>query len=290
MQKKEMKQLVVILIAVLVGALVAWGGSFHGQEIGGWRIFALAIAFAFIMQWILYIPAVLKGTEKFYDLSGGLGFVGVTLFVLLATPHLTGLGWVLGLMVILWAVRLATFLFVRVMKSGADDRFDDIKNHKIRFLLTWTLQGLWVAVVASAAWAGITSNSGEGFSWVTAVGIIIWLLGMGIEVTADFQKYAFKNDPSNKGKFIRTGIWAHSRHPNYFGEITLWVGVFIAAAPALEGWQWVTILSPILTTLLLTKVSGIPLLEKKADARWGGQADYEEYKKNTPVLVPKLKK
>lgn len=290
MQKKETKQLVVILVAVLVGALVAWGGSFHGQEISGWKIFALAIVLAFVMQWLLYIPAVLKGTEKFYDLAGGIGFMGVTLFVLWTTPHVTPLGWLLGAMVILWSARLATFLFIRVMQSGTDDRFDDIKNHKIRFLLTWTLQGLWVAVVASAAWAGITSDSAESVSWLTVLGGLVWFCGWCIEMVADFQKSAFKKNPANKGKFIRTGIWAHSRHPNYFGEIALWIGVFIAAAPALVSWQWVTILSPILTTVLLTKVSGIPLLEKKADQRWGGQPDYEEYKKNTPVLVPKLKK
>lgn len=290
MQNKQLKQILVILGAVALGALVAWGGSFHGQEVIGVKVFTLAIIGAFVLQWILYIPAVLAGTEKFYDLAGGLGFISTTLFVLIATPRVTSLGWLLSFMVFLWAARLATFLFLRVMKSGTDDRFDDIKGNKLRFLLTWTLQGLWVAVVASAAWAATSSSNGVGITWISVLGALIWLAGMIIESTADFQKNAFKNNPQNKGKFIREGVWSRSRHPNYFGEILLWVGLFMAATPALVGWQWVTILSPLLTIVLLTRVSGIPLLEKKADKRWGGQPDYEEYKKNTPVLIPKVGK
>ena len=102
------------------------------------------------------------------------------------------------------------------------------------------------------------------------------------------QKSHFSADPANKGKFIRTGLWSRSRHPNYFGEITLWVGVAIIALPVLQGWQWIALISPVFVALLITRVSGVPLLEAKADKKWGGQADYEEYKKQTPVLIPKF--
>jgi steroid 5-alpha reductase family enzyme len=105
---------------------------------------------------------------------------------------------------------------------------------------------------------------------------------------ADNQKGRFKADPANQGKFISTGLWAKSRHPNYFGEIVLWIGVLLIAVPVLEGWQWVALLSPVFVALLLVKGSGVPLLEAKADKKWGGQPDYEAYKKNTPVLIPKL--
>ncbi len=121
------------------------------------------------------------------------------------------------------------------------------------------------------------------------VGALVWVIGFAIEVTADAQKSRFNADPSNKGKFIRTGLWSRSRHPNYFGEIVLWIGIAIIAIPVLQGWQWVAMISPLFVTLLLTRVSGIPLLEKKADVKWGGQAEYEEYKKNTPVLIPRMK-
>jgi len=110
------------------------------------------------------------------------------------------------------------------------------------------------------------------------------------EVVADTQKSRFNTDPANKGKFIQSGLWSRSRHPNYFGEIVLWIGIAIIAVPVLQGWQWIAMISPLFVTLLLTRVSGVPLLEKKAGKKWGGQVDYEEYKKNTPVLIPRLTK
>jgi len=121
------------------------------------------------------------------------------------------------------------------------------------------------------------------------IGLLVWVFGFAMEVVADYQKSRFNADPKNKGKFIQTGLWSRSRHPNYFGEIVLWIGVMIIALPVLQGWQWVALISPVFVTLLLTRVSGIPLLEKKADQKWGGQADYEAYKRQTPGLIPRLK-
>ena len=118
-------------------------------------------------------------------------------------------------------------------------------------------------------------------------GIAIWSVGFVIEVVADRQKSNFKADPSNEGEFIDTGLWAWSRHPNYFGEITLWLGMAVLAVPVLSGWQWVTLVSPLFVTLLLTRVSGIPMLEKRADDRWGSDPDYRRYKEQTPVLIPR---
>jgi len=116
--------------------------------------------------------------------------------------------------------------------------------------------------------------------------VLVWLVGFGFEVVADRQKRRFRSDPDNEGEFIRSGLWRLSRHPNYFGEIVLWVGVALVALPALEGWQHVTLVSPLFVYLLLTRVSGIPMLEEKADERWGGREDYERYKRETPVLWP----
>jgi steroid 5-alpha reductase family enzyme len=124
--------------------------------------------------------------------------------------------------------------------------------------------------------------------WLSVIGFLAWVFGFVIENAADSQKSRFNADPNNKGRFIQTGLWSRSRHPNYFGEIVLWVGVAIIALPVLQGWQWVAIISPIFVILLLTRVSGIPLLEMKADEKWGGREDYEAYKKSTPVLIPRL--
>jgi steroid 5-alpha reductase family enzyme len=189
--------------------------------------------------------------------------------------------------VLIWATRLGSFLFGRIQMAGKDARFDEIKVSFPRFLLTWTVQGLWVTFTAAAALAGITSSTRGGLGWFALIGFVIWAFGFGFELLADTQKSAFRADPANRDRFIRTGLWAWSRHPNYFGEIVLWIGVAIMALPALRGWQVVTLISPLYVTLQLTRVSGVPMLERRADEKWGGQEDYEAYKERTPVLIPR---
>ena len=191
-------------------------------------------------------------------------------------------------LVFIWAVRLGTYLFRRIQKAGKDDRFDELKPSFLRFLNVWTIQGLWVTLTLAAALVAITSETRQGLDLFAALGFLLWLVGFAIEVAADSQKSAFNANPENKGRFIQTGLWAHSRHPNYFGEIMLWVGIAIIALPVLRGWGWVALISPVFVTLLLTRVSGVPLLEAKADKKWGGQEDYEAYKQNTPPLIPRL--
>ena len=288
MKESERKALAAIPVVVLLGAGLAWAGSQNGAAAGGIPVFTLAVAAAFIIQWLAFIPAYLRQTERFYDLTGSLTYITVTVLLMLLTPGIDARGFLLAALVLVWAARLGSFLFRRISKAGKDDRFDEIKPSFVRFLSTWTRQGIWVAFTAAAAWVAMTSANRVGLDWFALIGVLVWIAGFGIEATADRQKGRFSADPANKGKFIHTGLWAKSRHPNYFGEILLWVGVAIIALPVLQGWQWVALISPVFVALLITKVSGVPHLEKKADRKWGGQADYEEYKKNTPVLIPKL--
>ena len=185
-------------------------------------------------------------------------------------------------------MRLGTFLFSRIHKAGKDDRFDAIKPDTFRFFNAWTIQGLWVTLTGATALITITTTTRKPLDAFAVVGALVWAIGFGIEVVADLQKSRFNANPANKGQFVRDGLWSRSRHPNYFGEIVLWIGVAIIALPVLQGWQWVALLSPIFVTLLLTRVTGVPLLEAKAEKKWGGQPDYEAYKAATPVLIPKL--
>ncbi|WP_370586131.1 DUF1295 domain-containing protein [Tessaracoccus sp. MC1679] len=208
---------------------------------------------------------------------------------MLLTPSVDARAVLLASLVLVWAARLGTFLVRRVHRAGKDDRFDELKPSVVRFLNVWTLQGLWVTLTAAAAWVSITSAARVGLDLFALVGFVVWAVGFGIEIVADLQKSRFNADPAHKGRFISTGLWGRSRHPNYFGEIVLWTGVAIIALPTLDGWQWVALISPLFVALLLTKVSGVPLLEKKADSKWGGQPDYEAYKASTPVLFPKLR-
>ena len=280
--------LVAIVVALALGGLVAWAGSQGTALVAGIPLFALAVAAAFAVQVIVWIPSQLARTEKFFDITGSLTFIGVSVAVLLLAPVADARGWVLAAMIVLWAVRLGAFLFVRVHRSGGDDRFDVLKTNPVRFLRVWVLQGAWVSLTASAAWIAMSSETRAPIGWLAVVGIAVWVLGMVVEITADAQKTAFKADPANEGRFIRSGLWSRSRHPNYFGEIVIWLGVFLVAAPVLTGWQWVALISPLFVILLLTRVSGIPLLEQKADRTWGGEDDYEAYKKRTPTLIPRL--
>jgi len=274
-----------IAIAIVLGALMSWAGSDGGDRVGTLPIFALCGALAFAVNWLAFIPAALTRTERYYDLTGGITYITVTVVAVLLSGKLDLRATLVAAMVMFWSLRLATFLFRRISRDGKDSRFDDIKNRPLRFFMAWTLQGLWVLLTAAAALAVITGGVREPLGAVGIAGIIIWSIGTLIEIVADQQKSAFKKDPNNEGKFISVGLWAWSRHPNYFGEIMLWAGMAIVAVPVLRGWQWATLISPVFVTFLLTRVSGVPLLEEKADKRWGGQEDYEFYKHKTPVLL-----
>ncbi len=288
---KNRGSLIIFPILILIGWLVALAGSQNGATLGGLPVFAIVVALAFLVQWLVFIPAFIFQTEKFFDITGSITYITVTGVALCYSRYsvpLDARSVLVAALVIIWAIRLGTFLFSRIQKAGKDDRFDEIKPNFLRFLNVWTIQGLWVTFTAAAALVAITSSTRKDLDAFAIVGALVWLIGFVIEVVADAQKSRFNADPANKGKFIRTGLWSRSRHPNYFGEIVLWIGIAIIAIPVLQGWQWVAMISPVFVAILLTRISGIPLLQKKAEAKWGGQADYEEYKKNTPVLIPRL--
>lgn len=291
MKKTNLTSLVIFPILVLVGFLVALAGSQGGVTLGSLPAFAIVVGLAFVIQWLVFIPAYAFQTEKFFDITGSITYItvtGVALYSSRDSVPLDARSILVAMLVIVWAARLGTFLFSRIQKTGKDDRFDEIKPDFFRFLNVWTIQGLWITFTAAAALVAITSSARKDLDVFVIIGALVWVIGFVIEVTADAQKSRFNADPANKGKFIGTGLWSRSRHPNYFGEIVLWIGIAIIAIPVLQGWQWVAMISPLFVTLLLTRVSGVPLLEKKADKKWGGQVDYEEYKKNTPVLIPRL--
>lgn len=276
-----------ITAAVVIGALVSLAGSDGSAQVGSIPVFAISGALAYLINWLVFIPSNAAKTERFYDLTGSITYVTVTLVAVLLSADLDARALIVAGMVIIWAARLGTFLFRRIRREGKDGRFDEIKTNSLRFFMTWTIQGLWVLLTAGAALAIITTMERRDLGWVAYAGIVVWLMGFTIEVVADRQKSQFKKDPANEGEFISTGLWAWSRHPNYFGEITLWTGIAIIAIPILSGWQWVTLISPVFVMLLLTKVSGIPMLEKRADERWGAEESYQEYKGRTPVLLPR---
>lgn len=287
MKKSDRNALIAIPLVILIGMGVALAGSQSSAEAFGLPVFALVVGLAFIIQWLVFIPSYIYQTEKYFDLTGSLTYITVTTAALLLSPVRDARSFIMLALVLIWAARLGTFLFRRIQKEGKDGRFDELKVSFPRFLNVWTIQGLWVTFTAAAALSAITTTNREPLGVFALIGFLVWVLGFTIEAVSDAQKSRFRVQPENKGKFINTGLWAWSRHPNYFGEITLWVGVAIIALPVLQGWGWVALISPVFVTILLTRVSGIPMLEERADEKWGGQEDYEQYKANTPVLIPR---
>ena len=288
MKTTDRNALIAFPVLILIGFLFALAGSQGGTSVFGVPLFALSVGLAYLIQWLVFIPSYLLQTEKFFDLTGSITYISVITIALFFSIGADGRSILLWALVVIWAIRLGTFLFRRIRKAGKDDRFDEIKPSFIRFLNVWTIQGLWVTFTMAAALVAITTTNRKELDLFALVGFLIWALGFSIEVIADSQKSRFSANPDNKGKFIQTGLWSRSRHPNYFGEIVLWIGVAVIAIPVLQGWQWIALISPVFVTLLLTRVSGVPLLEKKADKKWGGQEDYESYKKRTPVLIPRF--
>lgn len=276
-----------IIGATVVGALVAWALSDGTARAGGVPVVVICALVAFGINWVVFVPSWIARTETYYDLTGSITYLSTVAVAASLGDELDARAAIVALMVAVWAARLGSFLFARIKRSGGDGRFDRLKERPLLFLQAWTLQGLWVLLTLAAALVVIVGPERESFGVFGVVGAIVWAVGFAIEATADAQKTAFKRDPANDGRFITTGVWAWSRHPNYFGEITLWVGVAIIALPVLSGWTWVALVSPVFVTLLLTRVSGVPLLERRADKRWGGEPDYEAYKAATPVLIPR---
>jgi steroid 5-alpha reductase family enzyme len=283
---KQLKGYGGTLVAVLLGGAMAWAGSQGGLVWSGWPLFAVCGALAFLMQWVVFVPSFMARTEHYFDLTGALTYLALMLLAL-STGHGDARSMLIALLVSVWALRLGSFLFSRVKQDGSDGRFDKLKHSLPLFLMTWTVQGLWVFFTLAAALAAMTGGRSVPLGALAAVGGVLWLAGFAIEVVADAQKRAFRRDPAHAGRFIATGLWAWSRHPNYFGEILLWLGIALVAAETLAGWRWLTLLSPLFVYFLLSHVSGVPLLEARADKRWGDEPAYQAYKARTPVLWPR---
>lgn len=271
----------------IVLSILVFGISFFVATLTKLEIVENAILLAFLIHWLFFIPAFLLKTEKFFDLTGSLTYISIMVYVVYTKNNLQEqLGSIiLASLVILWAVRLGSFLFLRIKKAGEDKRFREIKTSFARFFLLWTISGMWVSFCSMCALTAIASNDGVVVNNIFYIGLVTFIIGLSIEIIADSQKTKFRKDPKNKDKFINEGLWAKSRHPNYVGEITLWAGVAIMSFSSLEGWQYVSLISPIFTYLLLVYVSGVPQLTASGQKKWGHLESYQEYIKNTPTLI-----
>lgn len=174
---------------------------------------------------------------------------------------------------------------IRILRVGKDKRFDDLRSSFIKFGKFWIGQACtsWVLMLPLT----LALYKGGIIGFAAILGIVLWFVGLTIEAIADYQKFAFKQTYTNKNIWIQSGVWKYSRHPNYFGEILVWVGIYIYCATSLTLLEKVLGLSsPGLITAVLLFVSGVPILERAADRRWGDVAAYRLYKRNSRLLMP----
>ena len=283
----------VVAIVLLVIGLIASAVDANSVEINGVSAVVLCAAITLGIQLLAWIPASIKQTEAFFDLTGGVTYVAIVILSLWAGSQSEPPGereLIVSALVAIWAIRLSGFLFLRIHRAGKDGRFDELKTSAARFVIPWSLQALWVFLTLGVV---VVINCQEGASpdlgiW-DGIGLALWVLGFSIEVKADSQKTAFNSDPDNEGKWIAEGLWARSRHPNYLGEILLWTGVAFFGVSCFEGLEMVAWVSPVFVYLLLTRISGITLLDERGLAKWGDDPDYQRYRSETPALIPRIR-
>eukprot|EP00090_Calanus_glacialis_P025718 TRINITY_DN4033_c0_g1_i1.p1 TRINITY_DN4033_c0_g1~~TRINITY_DN4033_c0_g1_i1.p1 ORF type:complete len:264 (+),score=68.22 TRINITY_DN4033_c0_g1_i1:34-825(+) len=248
------------------------------------QMFATSIG----INWVGWAASAVLHTEKFYDLTGSLTFILLSHLSHNRSAMNTRQN-LQGWFVFAWACRLGTFLFMRILKDGSDKRFDKARDSPSMLFKFWTIQGLWVFITLLPTLLQNNERRAVPIGRRDYIGWTIWGVGFLIEVVADLQKSIFKANPVNDGKFITTGLWSLSRHPNYFGEISLWFGIYISCSSVFSGAQYLSVLSPVMVMLLITKLSGIPLLEQQGLKKWGHLAEYKKYLEDVPVLIPFIK-
>jgi steroid 5-alpha reductase family enzyme len=228
-------------------------------------------------------------TEKFYDLTGSITYLSLVLFSVFSESSFESSTLIVCGCISVWAIRLGSFLFLRIKKDGEDKRFRTIKPNLTRFFMTWTLQGMWVTMCLLCVITAISSDGGVSEGVIFYLGLLIFIFGFTLEVAADNQKTKFRKNPENKNKFISSGLWGKSRHPNYLGELILWIGVAVMSVESLEGLQHITLISPLFVYVLLMYISGVRMLENSGQKKWGHLPEYNEYLKNTPKFFITLK-
>ena len=244
-----------------------------------------ALIISFMIQAVFFAFAAGFKTDRVTDFSYSLSFIVLTLVVLFVTRAFHGLQILIAVCIVAWGLRLGSYLFVRILKIGKDDRFDDKREDFLKFLGFWILQAVAVWAIMLPYVVFLSLDTLYPVNWVSILGFVLWIGGFLIEVVSDRQKYVFKSNPDNRGRWISTGLWRFSRHPNYFGEFLLWWGLFLIVLPALSGLLYITIIGPVFITGLLLFVTGIPPLEKSAESKYGGMEEYNEYKRRTSLFI-----
>ena len=288
--KIDFKDIFNVLIILTLSIVFAFFANPKLIDIQNIPIFILIMSSIYFIHWIVFLPSFIIRSEKYFDITGTFAYLfslSLIFYFLITTQNVIKLrSLTIFMLISIWSIRLGYFLFSRIIREKQDKRFANLKKSFSKFFVTWTVSGMWVFITSLNGLTVIVNNVSYYNDFFYFIGLIIWIVGFLIEVISDEQKRRFKINVENKNKFISTGLWKISRHPNYFGEMLIWIGIALISFPTLVGFQYFTLISPIFVIWLLTNISGINLLEEKADLKWGQITSYIEYKENTPILIP----
>ena len=247
------------------------------------------LLYSAVAVWIfmtaVFILALLIKDNSIVDIAWGGGYVAITLLTFFLEPGAVARHWLISALVILWGIRLMIHISLRKRGAAEDFRYAKWRREWGRWLVPrsylqiYMLQGVFMLLIASPV-IHTNASSTRGLGWLDFLGLSFWLIGFFFEAVGDAQLARFKKDPSNKGKIMTEGLWRLTRHPNYFGEVTMWWGIFLIALSVPGG--WLTIISPLLITFLLLRVSGVTMLEKK----YRGNLEFETYARKTSAFFP----
>jgi len=243
----------------------------------GMQLFFFAIAWTFRF-------------DKVTDISGTMNFVLLSWLTFLSGETYYTRQIVSLILVNVWGVRLGFFLLSRVIKRGKDERFDKMREVCCSFFAFWVFQMIWVWTVSLPVTFLMANQIDQNFGPMDIIGYVCWGIGFIFESLADHSKSSFIDKTENKGKIIMDGVWHYSRHPNYFGEIMVWIGLFLTSGATYSvndrSYQFVSILSPAFTAIILLFASGVTMAEQRYDSKYGKEQWYVDYKLRTSVLVP----
>ena len=239
------------------------------------------------IQAALFVVAATFRTDKVTDLSYGLTFIALAVLLIWGDVRWLSPATALAAMVVLWGVRLAAYLFFRILRMGRDARFDGVRERFWQFARFWFFQGLavWIIMLPTTLWFALSAARDAWSGWMVT-GALIWLVGLVIETVADAQKFIARNRQGDRPRWTDHGLWRFSRHPNYFGELLCWWGLFVFVAPELGWGVLVGAAGPVTITGLLLFVTGIPTLEASAARKWGRDPEYAAYRLRTNRLIP----
>lgn len=248
-------------------------------------LIAVSFVASIMINIFMFIPAYFWQTDKLTDISYSGTFIILIMVYQMMSEHSQPL---LSVMILLWAVRLGWYLLWRIHLMGHDKRFDGMRSKASSFVKFWLLQGIAVPLIILPV--TLCFSSPQGHHPAQYVGVGVWLLGLVLETTADYQKCAFRMDARHNNQWMANGLYAYCRFPNYLGEIMVWTGIWMVSAAHLSYFHaLVALTSPLFIAFLLLKVSGVPLLEQSYQKRFGNNPKFQNYVTRTPLLIPRCR-